>query len=228
MRTGPGSPNGSLGIESPQITVGGESGTDLAPRVRPTQRRAENTVALILDAAADLLDEIGIHVLNTNKVAERAKVKVSTVYRYYPNKVALVVALMERLDAEGMALFEPYIEDLADPAKDWRKTWGALVHDYVNSLGNRRGALAIRRSVQAMPELQRINRRSNEVLAKEIAAALQKRGVKVPASRLLTVSLLLLYSGGAIVDDPYLQEVTPEIIDEMVQMHLPYLATYID
>jgi AcrR family transcriptional regulator len=228
VSTRPGFSTRFPGSEPPRSPVDGESDTDLAPRVRPTQKRAEDTVALILDSTAELLDEIGIHVLNTNKVAERAKVKVSTVYRYFPNKVALVVALMEQLDAEGVALFESYIEDLADPAKDWRETWGALVHDYVNSLGNRRGALAVRRSVQAMPELQRINRRSNLVLAKEIAAALQKRGVKVPASRLLTVGLLLLSSGGAIVDDPHLREVTPEIIDEMVQMHLPYLATYLD
>lgn len=208
--------------------MGGDSRADLTPRVRPTQKRAEDTVALILEATAELLDEVGIHVLNTNKVAERANVKVSTIYRYYPNKLALLAALMERLDAEGMALFEPYVEDLADPARDWREAWSAMVHDYVNSLGNRRGALAIRRSVQALPELQKINRRSNEVLAKAIAAAFRKRGANAPTSQLMKVALLLLYSGGAVVDDPYLQEVAPKIIDEMVLMHLPYLAAYLD
>ena len=228
MSTEPRFPNRLPGGEPPRSPVGGDSRADLTPRVRPTQKRAEDTVALILDSTADLLDEIGIHLLNTNKVAERAKVKVSTIYRYFPNKLALLAALMERLDAEGMALFEPHIEDLADPANDWRETWSAMVHDYVNSLSNRHGALAIRRSVRALPELQQIDRRSNEVLAKKIASALQKRGANAPLSQLVLVALLLLYSGGAIVDDHYLHEVAPKIIDEMVLMHLPYLATYLD
>lgn len=42
---------------------------DLAPRLRPVQQRAKDTVEWILDAAAALLEERGYEGFNTNLVA---------------------------------------------------------------------------------------------------------------------------------------------------------------
>ena len=69
-------------------------------RVSPRQARARETVARILDTAAVLLDEVGVDDFNTNLLAERAGVRVRTVYRYFPNKSAVILALAERVVSE--------------------------------------------------------------------------------------------------------------------------------
>jgi AcrR family transcriptional regulator len=74
--------------------------TDAEPRKSPRQRRSRETVERILDAAARIFDERGYRGTTTNHVAELAGVSIGSLYQYFPNKDALLVALAERhLDA---------------------------------------------------------------------------------------------------------------------------------
>lgn len=84
----------------------------LRPRKTPTQPRSEQTVAALLEAAAQVLERDGLEGFNTNAVAERAGVSIGSLYQYFPGKDALTLALMrredERFDAEAaMALGQP-------------------------------------------------------------------------------------------------------------------------
>lgn len=66
-------------------------------RVRkPVQRRSEATVDTILEAAAQIFRMHGAKGATTNRIAERAGVSIGSLYQYFPNKEALLVALMER------------------------------------------------------------------------------------------------------------------------------------
>ncbi|WP_145618574.1 TetR/AcrR family transcriptional regulator [Nitrospirillum bahiense] len=69
---------------------------DLKPRKSPTQARAAETVRIILEAAARILETRGLEGFNTNAVAERAGVSVGSLYQYFPGKDALTAALIER------------------------------------------------------------------------------------------------------------------------------------
>jgi AcrR family transcriptional regulator len=51
---------------------------------------------LILDTAADLLVTGGAEAINTNALADRAKISVGSVYQYFSNKEAILTALGER------------------------------------------------------------------------------------------------------------------------------------
>lgn len=66
------------------------------PRKRPVQRRSQQTVAAILEATARILVDDGYKKLNTNRVAELAGVSIGSLYQYFPNKEALVLALAEQ------------------------------------------------------------------------------------------------------------------------------------
>jgi AcrR family transcriptional regulator len=66
----------------------------LSPRKRPSQARSERTVALLLEAAARVLQERGLEGYTTNAVAERCGVSVGSLYQYFPNKDALMSALV--------------------------------------------------------------------------------------------------------------------------------------
>jgi AcrR family transcriptional regulator len=72
----------------------------LQPRKRPRQVRAELTRQRILDAAARVFAEYGYAAGTTNRIAERARVSIGSLYQYYPNKDAILVELLTRhLDA---------------------------------------------------------------------------------------------------------------------------------
>jgi len=71
----------------------------LAPRKTPRQQRAGQTVAILIEAAAQVLEAEGLEGFNTNAVAARAGISVGSLYQYFPNKDALILALMRREDA---------------------------------------------------------------------------------------------------------------------------------
>jgi AcrR family transcriptional regulator len=70
--------------------------TRLRARKQPRQARALVTVEAILTAAAQVFQRFGYAVGTTDRIAERAGVSVGSLYQYFPNKDAILVALAER------------------------------------------------------------------------------------------------------------------------------------
>jgi AcrR family transcriptional regulator len=205
--------------------IGGSQSDALAPRRVPTQRRSRETVSLILDTTAELLDEVGVDAFTTNLLAERAGVRVSTVYRYFPNKLAVIVALAERLAEEWDEWFEGW-EPLVDPERDLLEGYELLLDRWVNRIQKQPGGMAIRRAMQAVPELRDVERRDNDGLAKSFSRVLRKRGVRVPPKRLQTVGRMLLDTAAAVADEMLIRgDVTGRAsYEELKQMHRAYLS----
>lgn len=67
----------------------------LSPRKAPLQSRSQATVQVILQAAARVLSKESLAGFNTNRISEVAGVSVGSLYQYFPNKEALVTALIE-------------------------------------------------------------------------------------------------------------------------------------
>ena len=68
----------------------------LKPRKTPRQTRSAVTVEAIHTATIQVLLSEGVGRLTMTRVAERAGVSVGTMYQYYPNKQALLFAIVER------------------------------------------------------------------------------------------------------------------------------------
>jgi AcrR family transcriptional regulator len=101
------------------------SRSDAEPRKAPRQRRSRATVDRILDAAARIFDERGYREATTNHVAEAAGVSIGSLYQYFPNKDALLVALAERHLEEAAAVFGHRLSTLrseAPPIEDLVRT----------------------------------------------------------------------------------------------------------
>lgn len=84
----------------------------LAPRRLPKQERSEATVEAILEAAAQVFERYGYAAGTTNRIAERAGVSIGSLYQYFPNKDAILVALVHRHLAEGTAALQPHLDRL--------------------------------------------------------------------------------------------------------------------
>jgi len=65
-------------------------------RNEPVQARSTARLAALLDAAAAVVNEIGYERLTTAMVAEGAGASIGTVYRYFPDRIALLQALGAR------------------------------------------------------------------------------------------------------------------------------------
>ena len=90
-------------------------------RTEPTQRRSSQRPDALLDAAAEIVDETGFERLTTQMVAERAGASIGTVYRYFPDRVAVLHALRER----SIRRFRERVAD--DLAKTELTTWWDVV-----------------------------------------------------------------------------------------------------
>ena len=74
-----------------------ESSAPTSPLRRvPVQGRSVARVARMLDACAELVDEIGYEALTTTLLAERAGVAIGSIYQFFPDKRAVVQALTLR------------------------------------------------------------------------------------------------------------------------------------
>jgi AcrR family transcriptional regulator len=79
---------------------------ELRPRRAPSQRRSRETVQAIMTAAARVFATAGYAAGTTNRIAAEAGVSVGSLYEYFPNKDALLVALMEAHLVHGQAIVE--------------------------------------------------------------------------------------------------------------------------
>lgn len=72
------------------------SSVALGPRKQPRQARSQVTVDAVFEATIQVLLSDGPRRLTTTRVADRAGVSVGTLYQYYPNKQALLYAVLQR------------------------------------------------------------------------------------------------------------------------------------
>jgi AcrR family transcriptional regulator len=73
-------------------------------RKQPKQLRAAETRQRILDAAAQVFAEYGYAAGTTNRIAEHAQVSIGSLYQYFPNKDAVLRALMQAHADAGVHL----------------------------------------------------------------------------------------------------------------------------
>lgn len=95
----------------------------------PVQGRSVARVQRMLDACAELVDEVGYEGLTTTLLAERAEVAIGSVYQFFPDKRAIVQALTLRN-------MEAYLERLANSwaggsFADWWDGVDAAIDEYI-------------------------------------------------------------------------------------------------
>ena len=82
-------------------------------RRQPQQKRSQERVEKILDAAAQIFDEVGFEAATTHAIASRADTAVGSLYQFFPDKLAIFNALelrhVERVYVIWEKLLQPEI-----------------------------------------------------------------------------------------------------------------------
>jgi AcrR family transcriptional regulator len=82
-------------------------------RHRPQQARSQERVDLILDTAAEFIAEVGYETVTTNAIAERAGISIGSLYRYFPDKDAILRGLVVRHLEQVKTIYDQvFTEDL--------------------------------------------------------------------------------------------------------------------
>ena len=68
----------------------------LKPRKSPVQARSAATIDMLHTAAIQVLTQEGLSRCTTTRIAERAGISVGSLYQYYPNRDALLAAILEK------------------------------------------------------------------------------------------------------------------------------------
>lgn len=74
-------------------------------RAKPKQKRGEQRVAAILNAASEVFAEVGYEAATIHQIAERADTSIGSMYQFFANKDAILKALVERYVERATAVF---------------------------------------------------------------------------------------------------------------------------
>jgi AcrR family transcriptional regulator len=86
-----------------------KSQTPVPRRRKAVQERSVDTVAVILEGAARVFDREG-YAATTNRIAKEAGVGIGSIYEYFPNKEALLLALGEKHLGDVEAALAPWLD----------------------------------------------------------------------------------------------------------------------
>ncbi|MDC8015522.1 TetR family transcriptional regulator [Tahibacter soli] len=99
-------------------------------RKQPKQARSNELMAVILEAAAQVLAKEGAQRFTTARVAEKAGVSVGSLYQYFPNKAAILFRLQSDEWRQTSELLSDILEDVEKPPLERLRV---LVHAFVRS-----------------------------------------------------------------------------------------------
>ncbi len=95
-------------------------------RRAPKQRRTEKLIETICDATLMVMREQGFQGLNTNQIAATAGIDVASLYRFFPDKLAIMQYIAERWMLDIRATWDHFSSDPELLALDWREYFTRL------------------------------------------------------------------------------------------------------
>jgi len=197
---------------------------DLARR-SPRQARAVDTVEIIFEATARILQREGPAALNTNYIAERAGISVGTLYQYFPNKEAILVAMARReIETDGAAVIRAISEAEDGAADPVRMAIRAMIHAFSKRRVARRIAFETLVSQGLGNELAKSVQKIAHILGERSDRLLPGRARPVTPVSLFVITRAIsgIMRAASQEESPLLG--APEFEDELVRLVQSYFA----
>jgi len=183
---------------------------------------------LILNATGELLDETAFDDLNTTEIARRAGVSTATLYRHFPDKYAILRALVFHLQAQRNQQLAHILERLETEA-DWRAVLRDAVHAMHALRLSQPGGRSTRRMMGYSAELLAFGRESSARVGREAGMRLMRRNPALTRATAERIAIACVTAITALLDlacdDP---RAGKRYVAEAVAMCCAYLAPHLD
>ncbi len=191
----------------------------------PKQKRGQQRVDLILDAASQIIAEVGYEAATTILIAERAKTSVGSLYQFFPNKDAIVRALVARYVATwreqaGAINFEGFkaltVEEMGDQFVEPLREFVRHNRDFNVLFASSHTSKALSEAIGEADEA--VLARNDAVMAyfrPDLSASERRRYALICMHTIKGLLALVAYSDEVTLD---------EVFDEMKAMLNRYLA----
>lgn len=206
----------------------------LATKKQPAQQRATETYERILDVTAQTLADVGIERLSTNLVCERAGLTPPALYRYFPNKYALLSELGQRLMQRQNERIDHWItvDVFKGDVDGLERALEGLILDTYEATLQTMGGVWIMRALRAVPALQQVRLASHTAVAHEQARLLAQALPKAKAAELKLVSRIvveLIYATVEMIfDEPLDVKAVARTVAGMVASHMARINPAVD
>lgn len=203
-----------------------ESEGRLGLRRPPSQGRGLVTFERVLATATELLDRVGAEGLTTNLIASESGVNISSIYKYFPNKHAILVALFERYNQQRFEAVRALVETFGG-SPDWEHTLDKTIDKILSTRRATPGNVALRRAMRSSPELAEIDQQANQSVARWFSEQVRQL-TGLPERRAIVVSRLAIEAETALMDWWESPDVdyAPMVAREIKAMMRAYIGLY--
>lgn len=193
-------------------------------RRAPVQERSAARVQRMLDACAEIVEEVGYEGLTTTLLAERAGVAIGSVYQFFPDKRAVVQALTQRN-------LDTYLDKLGSKLADgsfshWQEIVAAAIDEYIEMHRSAPGFRVLHFGDVVDRHLLAPDRDNDGVIARALGQVLVVHGNVEPGPRLDLAMLVAVTTGDALIKLAFRQDPDgdPTILSEAKLIIRDYLS----
>jgi len=193
-------------------------------RRMPQQARALETRQAILEAAAQILERDGVGGFTTNAVAERAGVSIGTLYQYFGDKSAIVLALARQ---EAERILQATLQIVAaEESPHGEARVRLVVRSVIHAFGGRyRARKAIAQAVVASGHGEAVwtpIAQFTDSLARRMGGPTASQGRNAERAFVISRAVLGAIRAAVIEEQPFLTSRSFE--DELVRLVTAYVA----
>ncbi|PSB44231.1 TetR/AcrR family transcriptional regulator [Cyanosarcina cf. burmensis CCALA 770] len=196
----------------------------MTSRHLPQQSRSRKRFEQILQAAAAVFAEVGYEAASTEAIAQRANTSIGSLYRFFPDKSAVLYALAERYAEQMRDLFVTKFNSstvdrpLAQVVSDTVEAFD----DFFTTVP---GAQAIMLRSRVSPELQAVNQRADREIVAHLEAFFALRQPQMEPEQRQLAALVSVEITGALqlLSLAQTEQLRQQIVTETKHILIRYL-----
>lgn len=161
----------------------------------PTQKRSIERVELVLNTAKSLIGEHGNDAVSMREIAKQAELPISSIYQYFPDKNAILAAIMQQYFDAIHELIKHFIAD-CNSLDDVCQGLMAGVDQFYDMFKQEPSLAVLWAGMQANPTLKELDANDSRINAGLITAKLVEILPKTCEKEIFSAALLLLHTLG--------------------------------
>lgn len=193
-------------------------------RRTPSQQRAYESVQAIVRAATEIIEAEGYEAYNTNTVAKRAGVSVALVYRYFPNKESILVALWEETQNVRARTVVHIIRQIPT-VENWEEYARMIMVTLRKLRTDQPNLMMMRKIFPSVPQLAFVENKVIRECGDALVSVIKKRFAKISDDEAEAATMTLLSMIPPLVDAT-MEAVDPTAISALIESNVRLLAMF--